>query len=241
MVIQHYVVPTNNDRKCNISLIVGPLIAAAGRDREIYKISLSPNPLLPTHTPLVTRDHPPLDVFRADVFLRVLISGLLCHGLTFFSFSSLLVDLLLLLGPVVHELRQEVDGQWEDDGGVLLGRDGVQRLERRGEKAPDEDPSQRSGSQCAQPLIVTIWDICSLHTIILRYSAAYLYKVVLTCKYLSCSADDDSAMTSEASFSALEAFCSPSAAMTLALASLAASASAAIALCSWTGKRASLL
>ena len=85
----------------------------------------------------------------------------------------------------------------------------------------------------------------------------------LTCRYLSCRAADDSAITSEASFSALDAFFSPSAAMickkghhvvgccvketgfplllTLALASLAASASAAMALCSCTGKRASLL
>jgi hypothetical protein len=40
---------------------------------------------------------------------------------------------------------------------------------------------------------------------------------------------------------ALDALCSPSAAMTLALASLAASASAAMALCSWTGRRTSFL
>ena len=41
-----------------------------------------------------------------------------------------LVHLLLLVCGLVHELRQEVDGQREDDGGVLLGRDGVEGLER---------------------------------------------------------------------------------------------------------------
>ena len=49
------------------------------------------------------------------------------------------------------------------------------------------------------------------------------------------------AIISAACFNALEAFCSPSAAMTKAQASRAASASAAFALCSWTGKRTSLL
>lgn len=48
-------------------------------------------------------------------------------------------------------------------------------------------------------------------------------------------------MTIEASLRALEAFCSPSAAITLARASRAASASAAIARCSCTGRRTSLL
>ncbi len=76
-------------------------------------------------------------------------------------------------------------------------------------------------------------------------AVALLKKEIFICKitwrYLSCRAEDDSAMTSEASLSAREAFCSPSAAMTFALASLAASASAAMALCSWTGRRASLL
>merc|ERR1719474_1629262 len=51
------------------------------------------------------------------------------------------------------------------------------------------------------------------------------------CRYLSCRAAGDSDMISEASFRARDAFCSPSAAITLALASLVASASAAIALC----------
>lgn len=45
-----------------------------------------------------------------------------------------------------------------------------------------------------------------------------------TCKYRSCSAAGESPMISEASLKALEAFCSPSAAITLALASLDASA-----------------
>ncbi len=58
---------------------------------------------------------------------------------------------------------------------------------------------------------------------------------------LTCSAEGLSAMTLAASRKALDAFCSPSAAMTLALASLAASASAAMALCSWTGRRTSFL
>ena len=48
-------------------------------------------------------------------------------------------------------------------------------------------------------------------------------------------------MTSAASRRAFEAFCSPSAAITLARASRAASASAAIARCSCTGSRTSLL
>lgn len=61
------------------------------------------------------------------------------------------------------------------------------------------------------------------------------------CKYRNCRAEDDSAITSEASLRALDAFCSPSAAMTFARASRAASASAAMARCSWTGRRASLI
>ena len=51
-------------------------------------------------------------------------------------------------------------------------------------------------------------------------------------RYRSCKAAGESESISEASFKDREAFCSPSAAMTLARASLAASASAAIALCS---------
>lgn len=67
------------------------------------------------------------------------------------------------------------------------------------------------------------------------------YCILLTCKYLSCRAAGESLMTSEASRRARDAFCSPSAAMTLARASRAASASAAIALCNWTGSLTSLL
>ena len=37
---------------------------------------------------------------------------------------------------------------------------------------------------------------------------------MFTCRYLSCRADEDSAITMDASFNAFEAFCSPSAAMT---------------------------
>ena len=59
------------------------------------------------------------------------------------------------------------------------------------------------------------------------FSAAMLFKV---CKYLSWSADGESDIISDASFNARDAFCSPSAAITLALASRVASASAAIAL-----------
>ena len=70
------------------------------------------------------------------------------------------------------------------------------------------------------------------------FSAAMVLNV---CRYLSCSATGDSAITLAASFRALEALCSPSAAMTLALASRPASASAAMARCSCTGRRTSLL
>ena len=69
------------------------------------------------------------------------------------------------------------------------------------------------------------------------FSAEILVNV---CKYLNWRAAGDSEMISEASFKALEAFCSPSAAITLALASLEASASAAIALCNCCGNRTSL-
>ena len=55
------------------------------------------------------------------------------------------------------------------------------------------------------------------------------------CRYRSCSAEVDSSRTSAASFKCFEAFCSPSAATTLARASRAASASAAMALWSCTG------
>ena len=60
------------------------------------------------------------------------------------------------------------------------------------------------------------------------FSAEMCVKV---CKNLSCNAAGDSEITSEASFRDFEDFNSPSACMTFALASLVASASAAIALC----------
>ena len=40
--------------------------------------------------------------------------------------AAVLLDLLLLL---LDEVLEHVNGQREDDGGVLLGRDGVERLE----------------------------------------------------------------------------------------------------------------
>ena len=67
------------------------------------------------------------------------------------------------------------------------------------------------------------------------------YFLLLTCRYLSWRAPELSEMTSLAIFRAWLAFCSPWAAMTLALASLAASASAAITRWSWTGSLTSLL
>uniref|UniRef100_A0A1B0AZ25 Uncharacterized protein n=1 Tax=Glossina palpalis gambiensis TaxID=67801 RepID=A0A1B0AZ25_9MUSC len=57
----------------------------------------------------------------------------------------------------------------------------------------------------------------------------------------NCSAAGEAPITSEASRKARDAFCSPSAAITLARASRAASASAAMARCNCTGKRTSLL
>jgi hypothetical protein len=70
------------------------------------------------------------------------------------------------------------------------------------------------------------------------FSAEILLRV---CRYRSCKAPGASLMTSAASFKALEAFISPSAAITLALASLEASASAAIALCNCCGRLTSFL
>lgn len=64
---------------------------------------------------------------------------------------------------------------------------------------------------------------------------------IYTCKYRNCNAAGESPITSEASRNARLAFCSPSAAITLARASRAASASAAIARCNCTGRRTSLL
>lgn len=99
------------------------------------------------------------------------------------------------------------------------------------------------------------------NTIVEFFSAAIEFRV---CKYLNCNAAAESAITSAASLSAREALCSPSAAITFeftkcinfklktflyqiyhndtfALASLAASASAAIARCSCTGNLTSLI
>lgn len=62
-----------------------------------------------------------------------------------------------------------------------------------------------------------------------------------TWRYLSWRAAGESPITSLASRKARDAFCSPSAAITLARASRAASASAAIARCNWMGRRTSFL
>lgn len=70
------------------------------------------------------------------------------------------------------------------------------------------------------------------------FSAEMLLSV---CRYRSCNADGLADMISEASLSAREDFISPSAAITLARASRAASASAAIALCSAVGSETSFL
>ena len=75
-------------------------------------------------------------------------------------------------------------------------------------------------------------------TIVEFFSAAMELRVW---RYLNWRAEGDWDMTSAACFRARDARCSPSAAMTFARASRAASASAAIARCSWTGRRTSLL
>ncbi len=165
----------------------------------------------------------------------------------FFSFLSrteasfsCLVELLLLLPAVVHELREEVDGQREDDGGVLLRGDGVQGLDK--EIYLEESWREREGEGGGKKLGKFVGKASrNLQSLEHPPRLCGMLCVLPTCKYLSCRAEDDSAMTSDASFSARDAFCSPSAAMTFALASRAASASAAMALCSWTGRRASLL
>jgi len=64
---------------------------------------------------------------------------------------------------------------------------------------------------------------------------------VNVCRYRSWRATGDWAITSAASFNCRDAFCSPSAAMTLARASRLASASAAIDRCIDWGKRTSVL
>merc|ERR1719317_1811622 len=70
------------------------------------------------------------------------------------------------------------------------------------------------------------------------FSAEMEFRV---CKYLSCNAAGEVAMISAASFKALLDFCSPSAAITLALASRVASASAAMERCICWGRRTSLI
>ena len=65
--------------------------------------------------------------------------------------------------------------------------------------------------------------------------------VVRVCKYLNCKADPDSLMMSEASLRARDAFISPLAVRTLARASQAASASAAMVRCNCNGNLTSLL
>lgn len=99
------------------------------------------------------------------------------------------------------------------------------------------------GCKPPSPLLVVVVNPLNISigtgkTMVEFFSAAIELRV---CRYRSCRADGDWLITSAASFKARDARCSPSAAMTLALASLAASASAAMARCSWTGRRTSLL
>ena len=101
-------------------------------------------------------------------------------------------------------MRDHVNGQGKNNGRILLRADVVECLQ--------ED--------CTQGPKLTL--SLSFH------SGKFGAKI--TCKYLNWRAEDESLMTSEASLSARLAFCSPSAAITLALASRAASASAAMAL-----------
>ena len=61
------------------------------------------------------------------------------------------------------------------------------------------------GFRCVNLLFITLCDILPL---------TLLQCNICTCRYLSCSAADDSVITSEASLKALLAFCSPSAAIT---------------------------
>ena len=44
-------------------------------------------------------------------------------------FPRALVDFLRLVVVGLEEIRDEIDGQWEDDRRVLLRRNGVQRLQ----------------------------------------------------------------------------------------------------------------
>merc|ERR1711913_119988 len=90
---------------------------------------------------------------------------------------------------------------------------------------------QSAESVLQSPLDLVNWAISSIgmgNTMVLFFSEEMVARV---CRYLSWRAAGLSEMMSLASFKALLAFCSPSAAITLALASLEASASAAMALC----------
>ena len=76
---------------------------------------------------------------KISAHLRHLVMGLHCLVLLLIL-KKLLVLLLLLLGiqtahllsirlGIIHEVGDDVDGDWEDDGGVVLGRDAVQGLQ----------------------------------------------------------------------------------------------------------------
>lgn len=119
--------------------------------------------------------------------------------------------IISFLVPGLQEIRENVDRQREHNCWVLLRRDCVEGLKGR-----------RMVIKC------TIFLYTTIHPI-------------YTCKYRNCNAAGESPITSEASRNARLAFCSPSAAITLARASRAASASAAIARCNCTGRRTSLL
>ena len=45
------------------------------------------------------------------------------------ALNRALVDFLRLVVVGLEEIRDEIDGQWEDDRRVLLRRNGVQRLQ----------------------------------------------------------------------------------------------------------------
>ena len=62
-----------------------------------------------------------------------------------------LVLLALLLRVLVHELREEVDGQREDDGGVLLRGDGVQGLDKERGRGKKKQFNGRTHTSCEFP------------------------------------------------------------------------------------------
>ena len=108
-------------------------------------------------------------------------------------------------------MGQYVHRKWENNCGIFLRGDGIQRL------------------QVAQLQKMDEYFSVNVRTSRLRNQST------------TWRAAGEDEMISDASFKARDAFCSPSAAMTLARASRAASASAAMARCIWTGKRTSLL